>query len=205
MIITCPACHTKFQLAPASLGSEGRHVRCSSCGERWFAEPFVEPPPIAQPPLAPSAAAPRPRRRPPRLTLCLAAALAVILLAALVVGRNEVASRVPGAAAVYQRLGLSLELPLGMEFRDLVTGRRLAAGRPVLVVSGEISNVSGQRGELPPLRVAVLDAARRELERERFDPPQRSLAPGGVARFEVELGVPPEDAIDVAVSFELEP
>jgi hypothetical protein len=116
-----------------------------------------------------------------------------------------VATRLPGAAAVYQRLGLSLELPLGMEFRDLVTERRLAAGRPVLVVTGEISNVSAQRRELPPIRVAVLDAARRELGRGRFDPPQHSLAPGGVARFEVELGGPPEDASDVAVSFELEP
>jgi predicted Zn finger-like uncharacterized protein len=43
MVITCPNCRTRFQLPPSSLGPRGRNVRCSSCGNRWFVEPFPEP------------------------------------------------------------------------------------------------------------------------------------------------------------------
>jgi len=204
MIITCPACHTQFHIAPAALGANGRTVRCSGCGERWFAEPFLDPPP-EPPPLASEPAPATSRTRAVRLTSWLAAALAVLLLAALIAGRDEIASRLPVAIPLYQKLGLSLELPLGIEFRGLASERRVAEGLPVLVVSGEISNSSSRQREVPSIRVAVLDAERRELDHGLFDPPERALDPGGVARFEVALAAPPEGASDVEVSFDLEP
>ena len=180
MIITCPGCRTQFRIAPASLGADGRTVRCSSCSERWFAEPFLDPPP--EPPPACERACPRGVANPRgRLTSWLAAALAVLLLAALIAGRNEIAARLPAAVPLYQRLGLSLELPLGMEFRGLASEQRVDEGRPVLVVTGEISNSSSQQREVPPIRVALLDAERRELDFGLFDPPQPALGPGGEA------------------------
>ncbi len=42
MIITCPNCRTTFRINPASLGAQGRTVRCSSCAHRWFVEPFTQ-------------------------------------------------------------------------------------------------------------------------------------------------------------------
>lgn len=39
MIITCPACETRFLLSAQALGSEGRDVRCAKCGHQWHALP----------------------------------------------------------------------------------------------------------------------------------------------------------------------
>ena len=162
MIITCPACHAQFHLQPNALGAQGRTVRCSSCGERWFAEPFVEPAPDTAAIVAASATEPRPVGARIGLTSVLAGIRAVLILAALIAGRDKIASRVPAMISLYQRLGFSLELPLGIEFRGLASQHRLAEGRPMLVVMGEISNISAQRRAVPPIRVTVLDAQRRE-------------------------------------------
>lgn len=208
MIITCPACQTKFQIPPASLGTQGRNVRCSSCGERWFVDAFTSAPP---PPLAlvePELHAVTSRfagLSARRLVPWLALVLLLLLAAAAIAGRNQIAAHLPAAAPVYQRLGLSLELPLGIEFRDLGSERRVAAGQQVLVVTGEITNISGQRRDVPPIRVALLAADRRELDHGLFAPPEPALGPGAAARFEVKLDAPPPEASDFSVSFGVEP
>ena len=208
MIITCPACQTKFQIPPASLGTQGRNVRCSSCGERWFVDAFTSapPPPLALAEPGPHAATSRlAGLSARRLVPWLALALLLLLAAAAIAGRNQIAAHLPAAAPVYQRLGLSLELPLGIEFRDLGSERRVAAGQQVLVVTGEITNISGQRRDVPPIRVALLAADRRELDHGLFAPPEPALGPGAAARFEVELDAPPPEASDFSVSFGVEP
>src|SRR5687768_11390787 len=46
MILTCPSCSTRYVVNPASLGSDGKMVRCARCAHSWMQRPPVEPPPI---------------------------------------------------------------------------------------------------------------------------------------------------------------
>lgn len=39
MIITCPYCHTHYQVADGSLGAQGRKVKCAQCAKAWQAKP----------------------------------------------------------------------------------------------------------------------------------------------------------------------
>lgn len=39
ILIVCPQCAASYQVAPASLGMDGRSVRCANCHTIWFAEP----------------------------------------------------------------------------------------------------------------------------------------------------------------------
>jgi predicted Zn finger-like uncharacterized protein len=47
MILSCPACATRYVLDPASLGADGRKVRCARCGETWYQDPPIEAPKLA--------------------------------------------------------------------------------------------------------------------------------------------------------------
>ena len=58
MIVSCPACATRFSLDASLLGPSGRNVRCAKCSHRWRQEP---PAPAEPPPLEPAVApAPQP-------------------------------------------------------------------------------------------------------------------------------------------------
>jgi predicted Zn finger-like uncharacterized protein len=39
MLIVCPQCAASYQVAPSSLGLDGRSVRCANCHSIWFATP----------------------------------------------------------------------------------------------------------------------------------------------------------------------
>lgn len=39
MLIVCPQCAASYQVAPSSLGQDGRSVRCANCHTIWFATP----------------------------------------------------------------------------------------------------------------------------------------------------------------------
>lgn len=69
MIVTCPACGTRFLIDPRALGAAGRSVRCTQCNHVWMQLPAEDaprrvdvPPPGAERPMLPA----RPAMPPPQ-------------------------------------------------------------------------------------------------------------------------------------------
>lgn len=123
------------------------------------------------------------------------AAATVILLP--ILGRNTVVETWPEAAKVYQVVGLKTVAPgTGLDVK--VTPLR---NEGTFVVTGEITNSTHQPVTLPPLRVALLDTTKAEVDFQILEPPVGTLAPGAAVRFKTVFEHPSVAATDAVAKF----
>jgi predicted Zn finger-like uncharacterized protein len=212
MILTCPQCSTRYHVDPASVGANGRMVRCASCSNRWLAKPPADAPMMIE--LAPEALAATSRlpvaapdkargRGSASLVGWLAGVLVVLVVASAVIGRNEIVAGFPASAAIYQWLGLPITLQLGLQFEGVVSKRLQEGGVAVLVVEGAIINLTEKQRRVPPIRVTLLDGGGRRLQQELFRAKDGQLDAGGKTRFSGRLLNPAEQARHFSVTFEV--
>src|ERR1700761_7591881 len=68
MILTCPACATRYETDAAKFPPQGRQVRCAKCGNNWHQPgPEAEIAPQPEPAAADIAAAAAPEAAPVRI------------------------------------------------------------------------------------------------------------------------------------------
>src|SRR5258707_7193965 len=109
MIVTCPACSTRYLVDPRALGSAGRMVRCANCANTWHQVPpedFPQSVELQSDDAGPSLSSPRfppPALPPPQRSGILTPGRLLILLLvvgviAAIVARASVVALWPSAA-----------------------------------------------------------------------------------------------------------
>ncbi|HSK41058.1 MAG TPA: MJ0042-type zinc finger domain-containing protein [Arenibaculum sp.] len=222
MILTCPACSTRYVVDPSALGSDGRLVRCAKCGNSWMQQPPVDmarpvdaaspldAPPEALPeearPLAPGSNLPAlPRRRSRRTAVWWLAGAVLVggLAAGAVFSREEVVAAWPAAARLYDTIGMPVEaVGAGLQLRNVRSERRVEEGGTILFIQGQITNVSDRHRPVPALRAVALDGQRRQLRQWSITASHGDLVPGDVATFESILRDPDPQISEVAITFD---
>jgi predicted Zn finger-like uncharacterized protein len=218
MIVTCPACSTRYLVDPQALGETGRAVRCASCAHTWHQAPAEDaprrvdlpsPPPLAEPEPAPRVtgrvqlpAVPRRRRRVSALgAVAYLVVLAGIVAAGLWWTRDEVVSRWPVTARYYQMIGIPVETAqASFDFHDVTPIRDTENGLPTLVIKGQVVNVSPVARRVPKLKVTLLDGNNHELQSWSFTVSDDRLLPGASAPFQTSIAQPNEAATMIKVS-----
>lgn len=228
MILSCPACSTRYLIDPAQLGPDGRVVRCAKCAHQWHEipppEPF-EPPPepeIATSPdqtpdqapdysqesdyeAAPSVGnLPAIARPPARRGRALAWSLLVLLIGVFVgglVARDQIIEVWPSTARLYERLGLGApSYDTVLAVRNAKSTYQIEDGKSVLVVQGEVVNISTALQTVPKLRASLRENGR-EVQAEIFQAAQSRLLPGEIASFVARFKDPSPSATELTITF----
>jgi predicted Zn finger-like uncharacterized protein len=139
------------------------------------------------------------RLRGPAGAVALAMA-GVTLLGGLAWQRNLVARAAPQLAGVFETLGLPVNVR-GLSLTAIESGLVDEGQGRFLVVEGDVTNITKGVAPMPPIEVAVKDAAGQVLYTWTTDPPRASLEPAELVRFRARLASPPETGKSVLVRF----
>lgn len=223
MILTCPACSTRYTVDPASLGREGRVVRCAKCAHRWMQRPEFDLPKVVdvemtephyttypeEAPEEPEEEAPPEEevtesRQGPSVAarwMMLALVVGALIVVALI-GRTPIVGLWQPAARLYDTIGLPVEhLGAGLQLQDVRTEQRLEDGVPVLVIEGLITNVSNRPRDVPTVRAISLGPNRKPLRSWLIAVSPITLQPGEVAGFKAAHR-DPGTVSEVAITFD---
>jgi predicted Zn finger-like uncharacterized protein len=213
MIVSCPACETRFQVDRDQLGYDGRIVRCAKCGNCWHQMPEENlRAAFAEGEVADSAVPPPPRRRTTPLShkkkgggLAVGWLLLLLFVAAVVAGgwfeRERIVAQFPQLADFYALAGVPVTAPgPTLRLSDVTTQSAQVEGDTVITVRGTVSNISDRKQVLPPLRAQLTDSGGTVLVEWTFDPPRSELDAGDSAAFETETRNPPGGAQNLSIS-----
>ena len=212
MILTCPACSTRYLTDPAALGAAGRMVRCAKCAHTWMQTPpddmprqvHMSPPVeetrmerVSLPALMP------PERRRARYGNLLLLGVLVGLVAGLAYfGQERIVSGWPQAKAFYDFIGVkSTTLGAGLELSNIKLVRRQVDGQDVVIITGMIFNRTNEPQALPALQAPLRNERNQWLDDWTFQTDRAELPPGEAASFSTTIPNPPEASKRVSITF----
>ena len=157
-------------------------------------------------PKAPATTRPAPKRKSAKESEYARARLfaVTVLLAAVVILaiglRANLVRTLPQLGSLYAAVGLPVNLR-GLEFRQVRTFEETQDGVTVLVIEGEIANITRQPIELPRLRLAVVGPQGQEIYSWSALLPQAAVPEAESIRFRSRLASPPAEARQITVRF----
>ena len=224
MILTCPSCETRYNVEPAQFSSGGRNVRCVKCGHVWTERPPGDMPmqavltvPDVDADVGASvmqelgagrvrgAARGGTARRSGAGQLVGWLSLATFLIAIVGGGlyaRETIVAAWAPSAAVFEMVGLPVvRVGEGLDIRIVSNTQEVENSRRILVIVGEVVNISEQVRRVPKLRASLLDVREREIFSWVFAASKSELEPGQQAEFETRVPEPPANARNLSVNF----
>ena len=209
MILTCPSCATRYLIDPVALGATGRVVRCARCSHSWTELPpedmpkrvDVILPPEEVRPIPPGSNLPALRDQGGKTAWVGWMILAVVVAGVLgggVYARDQIITLWPEAAQMYTLLGLDeYEATRGLEVRNLNQSSFFENEVKVVVVTGDVVNVTNRSRDVPKIIIEILDKENRIIDSWLVTPANTKLGPGESTTFSDRFTDPPENAVQV--------
>ena len=207
MIISCPQCHTRYEIDAALIPLAGRRMRCAKCGEIWRAYPqelsnFVERTAQAAettPPKPEKSSATAPRAAAFRffkylliilLFLAMLAGIGATAISAAYNYRCQLAERFPSLEPLVKKISPQCPfLGQGFEFEDISFFEYddPADQMHKMDVSGKISNCTKHSMNLPLLRIELLDSEGNILQKVNQALGIESIKAGSTYKFKTTV------------------
>ena len=131
-----------------------------------------------------------------------AAVLILALGAGLFFGRSFIIDMVPGAEALYEMLNLGgEEIGEGLDIQNVKSSREVESGVDILVVRGNVANVSEEERMVPMIKVVLYDGAGEEIQSTVAAPLKNRLPAGAQIGFSAKLPEPSALARRLEVTF----
>ncbi|HEC91148.1 MAG TPA: DUF3426 domain-containing protein [Alphaproteobacteria bacterium] len=122
--------------------------------------------------------------------------------AGLYFGRGMIVNYLPGAAAVYNMVGLGVApLGEGLEIKNVKSTRNSENNLSLLVVRGTIINISDKPRKVPLIRVTLFDTNGDEVQNVIVTPKAKEIAPAKIMAFKAKVKDPSPLARRLEVTF----
>jgi len=231
MILTCPECASRYFVDDASIGPDGRKVRCANCGHAWrepspraaMAAPEPDFTPPTPPPVMQIEEMERPagriradisarlreeavEKRKTREAAAVGAIWAVLGVGfcAIVVGAVVFRAdvvRLAPSTAGAYAFARMPVNPTGLAIEQANGKPALKDGHTALNVEGVLRNVETHPRDVTPLRVRIVDKAGKTLVNQVAIPPGGAIQPGEARPFSISIQDPPLQFESALVEF----